>query len=463
MDETTEVIELKPQPGPQEAFLSSKADIVIYGGAAGAGKSYGLLMEPLRHVNNPNFGCVVFRRTYKQITNEGGLWDDSGNIYPLMNATPNQNDLIWNFPEGARVSFGHMQHEASKYIYKGAQIALECWDQLEDFTDGQFFYLLSRNRSTCGVKPYVRATANAEPGWLADFLAWWIDQETGYAIPDRAGLIRWFIRVRGEVVWANSPEELTTKYGSSQEVQPKSVTFIPADIYDNKILLEKDPGYLANLLALDLIDQERLLKGNWKIKPESGKVFNKGWFEIVDAVPAGGVEVRFWDFAATKKKLAKDDPDFTASVKIRLIDGIYYVTDCTEEQIGPTESERTFKNTSFQDATEAAKTKTVYRVRWEMEPGSASRRDARRLAQLVAGLDAIGIPARGDKLIKAKPFAAQAYAGNVKVLHGPWNNRFLNHLHNQPDEPHDDVMDGASGAFNDLAKPEPKKAKSMQG
>jgi len=69
-----------PQPGPQELFLSTPADICIYGGAAGGGKSFGLLLEALRHIDNPQYGAVIFRRTYPEIMNKGGLWDESGMI-----------------------------------------------------------------------------------------------------------------------------------------------------------------------------------------------------------------------------------------------------------------------------------------------------------------------------------------------------------------------------------------------
>ncbi len=72
---------LCPQPGPQTSFLSSSADIVIYGGAAGGGKTFGMLLEPLRHIHIKDFRAVLLRRTSKQITKAGGPWDESQNIY----------------------------------------------------------------------------------------------------------------------------------------------------------------------------------------------------------------------------------------------------------------------------------------------------------------------------------------------------------------------------------------------
>src|SRR3954467_10979635 len=93
-----------PQPGPQTAFLASPADIAIYGGSAGGGKTWALLMEPLRHVVNPQFGAVFFRRTLVQVRNEGGLWDESEKLYPNLQAKPRSApDLSWTFPSGASV------------------------------------------------------------------------------------------------------------------------------------------------------------------------------------------------------------------------------------------------------------------------------------------------------------------------------------------------------------------------
>src|SRR3972149_7420612 len=284
---------LKPQPGPQTMFLSSQADIAIYGGAAGGGKTWALLMEPLRHINNPHFGATIFRRTYPQITQEGGMWDESGQIYSLLSARPNQNDLDWRFPSGARIGFAHMQHELTKFNYQGAQIALLEFDQLEHFSEGQFFYMLSRNRSMCGIRPYIRANCNPDPdSWLVDFLSWWIGED-GYAIPERSGVLRWFVRQGDKIFWFDSVKQALAEFPA---VPPKSVTFIPASIYDNRILLQGDPGYLANLMALPFVEQAQLLGGNWKIRPAAGKVFNRSWFEIVEAVPAGGGGIRLWGF-----------------------------------------------------------------------------------------------------------------------------------------------------------------------
>src|SRR6478672_6059590 len=82
------------QSGPQSEFLRSSADICIYGGAAGGGKTTGLILEPLRHVSRvANFTAVFFRRTMPQITNPGALWDESLNYYPRAGRRPAWENL----------------------------------------------------------------------------------------------------------------------------------------------------------------------------------------------------------------------------------------------------------------------------------------------------------------------------------------------------------------------------------
>lgn len=460
-----EVLEIKPQAGPQTAFLSTSADIAIYGGAAGGGKTWSLLAEPLRHIGNKGFGAVFFRQTHPQLVMEGGIWDESEEIYGAMGATPVRTPpMAWRWPSGAKFTFSYIGHDKERLGWQGAQIPYIGWDQLEHFSEKVFFYLLTRNRSTCGVRPYMRATCNPDAdSWIAKFIAWWIDQDTGYAIWSRSGVLRWFVRRKGEMHWADTKEELLEKFkGAKPPVKPLSVTFIPARLKDNKILQEKDPDYEAKLEAQDFVDRERLLGdadlgGNWKVRPESGKVFNRTWFNPIPAAPAGGVECFFWDFAATEKKTVKDDPDYTAGVLIRKVKGLYYILTVVAGQWGPTESDRMFLNSVRQAATQARYAGTEFRVSWEIEPGSAGKKENVRLVQMLAGMICGGVPSQGDKLLRAKALAAQALAGNVYIVEAPWNEDYLTHMHNQPQHPHDDLMDASSGGFNNLNGPANKR------
>jgi len=463
-------LNLKAQPGRQQRFLSCPVDIAIYGGSAGGGKTHALLLEPTYHYKVPGFSAVFFRRTYPQITMPGGLWDESMKIYNALGGRPRKGELDWRFPSGASITFRHMEHEDDKYKYQGAQICLECWDQLEEMSEGQFFYLLSRNRSVCGVKPYIRATCNPDPdSFLADFISWWIADD-GYADLSREGKIRWFVRVGDDIAWGDSRAELISKY-PPPDYEPKSVTFIPATIFDNPALLQANPSYLANLMSLPPVERERLLGdvkrgGNWKIRPTAGTLFNRAWFGIVDTIPAGGVDCRYWDFAATEKEVGGHDPDFTASVRMRYLDGIFYILDCTADRIGQVAADKMMCNLAQQDAQDCQDVGARYTIRWEQEPGASGKREGQRLAAMLAGYDARPVASREDKLIRAHGLSAQASVGNVKLRRGRWNESWLTHMHNQPQTPKKDIMDASSGAFNALtlyARSQPDLNQSYMG
>jgi hypothetical protein len=270
-----------PQEGPQTDFYNSTADIVVYGGAAGGGKTFGLLLECARHRANPNFNFVIFRRTSPQITANGGLWDASQKLYPSIGARPNITNLTWRFPSGAKGKMAHLQHADTVHDWQGTEVPLICFDELTHFTEAQFFYLLSRNRSTSGIKPYVRATTNPKAGsWVKKFLAPWLDKNR----LDKAahGEVRWFTRINGEIVWVGED------WRDDEGLPGKSVTFIFSSVYDNKALLDVDPHYLVNLKSLPEVEQARLLRGDWDIL--EGAYFSE-WSEakhtkLPDKVPA---------------------------------------------------------------------------------------------------------------------------------------------------------------------------------
>ena len=287
---------IKPQPGFQEAFLSTAADIAIGGGSAGAGKSFALLLETTRNKDIPKFNAMIFRRTTVQIRNPGGLWDESSELYPLLGAKSNSQHLTWEFPQGGLIKFSHLEHERNIYDHQGAQYCLIGFDELCHFSKKMFFYLLSRNRSMCGVKPYVRATCNPDPdSFVAELIEWWIDQDDklpdgrnnpnyGLPIPERAGVIRYFVVENEQYIWGDSKEDVIAKApqifgneafaGINPDDLIKSITFIPGSIYGNKALLEKNPEYLSNLMAQDSDEKSRLLEGNWKIRIDAMCIFN---------------------------------------------------------------------------------------------------------------------------------------------------------------------------------------------
>lgn len=439
---------IRPQPGPQEAFLASSADIVIYGGGAGGGKTWALLMEGARHSGIKGFGAVIFRRQSVQITNEGGLWDNAMAIYPLIGARPIKSpNLCFSFPSGSKITFAHLNQESDVLGWQGAQIALLAFDELTHFERSQFFYLLSRNRSTCGVRPYVRATCNPDAdSWVADFIAWWIDAD-GFPIPSRAGKLRWFCRIADQIQWADSPADLVAAHGIAPE-DAKSVTFIPALVTDNPALLQADPGYLANLKALSRVERERLLLGNWRIKPAAGLYFPRHAVNIVDAPPADlTATCRAWDLAATPPTEAAPSPDATTAVLLaRTRSGRFVVLHALALRAGPHKVREAITNTAIQDGHKV-------RIAIPQDPGQAGKDQAAGYVALLAGYTiATRRPSR-DKITRASPFAAQWQAGNVDLVKGPWNEAFLSELEAFPDAAsHDDFVDAAADAFAEVAQ-----------
>lgn len=264
--------QIKPQPGPQEVFLSTPADIAGYGGQAGGGKSFALLLEATRHTANAGFGSVFFRRTLKMVKDEGGPWDESMKVFPYLGAAPNKSEHYWTFPSGASVSFAGCEHESDKYNWQSAQIGLLIFDELLHFLESQFWYLLSRNRTTCGIKtPYVRVACNPGPGWVKRLFAPWVDKS--FPKPAKSGEIRWFRRENDKIVWLDGAPPARKPCDCLREGCPNcfpeemSITFVKASVYDNRELLRVNPGYVTGLKNLDEIEKRRLLYGDWDAKP----------------------------------------------------------------------------------------------------------------------------------------------------------------------------------------------------
>jgi predicted phage terminase large subunit-like protein len=438
------VQELRPQAGPQEAFLKSAVDCAVYGGSAGSGKSFALLLEQIYHTDNGGYRGVIFRRTQPMLRQPGGLWDTSFSIYPLLGAVPNQSALEWRFRSGAVVKLAAMELENDRYNWQGSQVAGLSFDELAEFTESQFWFLMSRNRSMSGVKPFVRCSTNPVPDtWLREFLRWWIDDTSGYPIPERAGKVRWLIRVNDEICWGDSREELIERYGP--DFLPRSVAFYPASVHDNRILLEKDPAYLSTLKSLPHVERLRLLGGNWNVRSSAGNFFRREWFgEPIDRPPTDIVmKCRFWDRAASELR-SGTDPDATCGVLLgKDSKGVYYVLDCVKIFATAHNVEKEMRRCAARDGVTTI-------VAFAQDPGSAGKGEAEAAARALDGFHVRFNPATGDKESRARPTSAQAEAGNIKLIRAPWNNGFIQILENFPEGRHDDEVDALSGAHEIL-------------
>lgn len=332
---------LGPQAGPQTLFAKCNADIAIYSGEVGSGKTYALVNDLGRWSHIPGYVGAAFRRDYKQLVGGGSLWDVATKTWPKLDARVRmpEHKAVWT--SGASCEFHHLHLESSKTDHDGKEYAVIALDELAHFSDSQFWYMLMRNRSTCGVVPYVRATCMASPDtWLYEFVKPWL-LDARYPDHMQSGRIRWMIRDdRDQILWFDSEQDAIDH---DPDALPMTVTVIHARTKDNVELMRSDPKYLSKLSLLTTLERAIKRDGDWGARPESAGYFNRTWFKVRDVRPARDqilFSVRGWDKAASKKTkdtgLYSDDPDFTSSVLLDVLrNGEVCISDVTLIQDSP--------------------------------------------------------------------------------------------------------------------------------
>lgn len=423
---------IRPQPGPQTELLQCTADIVFYGGEAGGGKSFGIGMDAARWLLTPGYKSLIVREAYDELMGPDGLFDIVSSItasWPGIKMVTAGSPQIGIPKLGSRIVFRHMQYEKTKKKHQGLQYATVYADEVTALTETQWWYLLSRMRTTCGIKAYARATCNPEPGWVADLLAWWIDQETGFAIPERSGVIRWMKRdpTSGIINWHDYPEP-----GS------KSFTFIMAGLADNKYLGQ---DYADSLDLLDPVERARLKLANWKIVEAPGDHFQRSWCRWTTLEPDGVDWVRGWDKAATPDVKA----DWTCGVRFgRKKDGTFLLDLRSNErlQAGPDVVLETMARAAKQDGL-----KTTVGC-WQ-DPGQAGVVDIGVTRKALSRYPFKSIVARKRKWEYWRPFTEAAKVGTVELLgpKGPNADAFLATLEGVPEGLHDDDFDAVALAY----------------
>lgn len=236
------VIAWTPQP-QQRKFMERNEYEVLYGGAAGGGKSDALVAEALRQVKNPFYQGVIIRKTYPQLAE---IIRKSIVLYPKVAPKAKFNDSkhVWTFPSGAKIFFKSMNNTKAKMDFQGQAYDFVGFDELTHFTLDEYMWLLSRNRPNgSGTRVYIRSTTN--PGGIGHS---WVKARFITPVPPLTTIT--------EVLKVVQPD------GKVLEM-PKTRVFVPATIFDNKILLQNDPSYLANLALMNEKQKNALLYGDW--------------------------------------------------------------------------------------------------------------------------------------------------------------------------------------------------------
>lgn len=426
---------LKPGPTPKQmAFLiPSFLREILFGGAAGGGKSEGMLMAATQYADVTGYNAIIFRRTFPELTMDGGLiprsWEWFGPLAQSGKARWDDDNHLWTFyPSGATLRFAHMQYEQDMYRYQGGNWHFVGFEELTTFTRKQYTYMFSRQRKNAvdiGIPLRMRATTNPIG-------------------PGRDWVKARFIRVRvDDAGQATKPPRYVSP-------QPGRRLFIPSLLVDNPHL--DAASYMEGLVEMDPVDQRQLIHGDWDAEPEGSK-FKRSWFSIIErgAMPESGLKwVRFWDMAATDepakrpgKKAQSSDPDFTAGALCARSTrtGLFYIVDVERDRVSGGKVDDMLRNTAASDGRPVP-------IRIEQEPGASGKNwlsSIRRV--LLAGYDVGGIPSTGNKEVRANPLAGRAEHGEVVLIRGGWNEDFLTEATAFPEGLHDDQVDAVSGAY----------------
>lgn len=446
----------RPNPGPQTRFVTCNADEILYGGAAGGGKSDGLLAGVTRWINHPQFRALILRRTIPEL--KKSLYDRARELYRGIDpgAAFNETDREWEFSTGSKLFFGHIQHATDIEQYQGAAFQYVGFDELTHFLKSQYLYLFTRARSAHGLPVRIRATANpGGPGhdWVFERWAPWLNRRGDYIGPRaESGEVLWFVADKDPDAperWLSGgraeASDLISEWDAmppdeqQHTPRPRSRTFIAAKLADNPALMKNDPGYADRIRQQDAVTRRRLLDGDWLVQPSAGLYFQRGWFKWLDAAPADyTARVRRWDLASTE-----GGGDWTVGVRMSQPQGSksWVIDDVIRVRLRPEGVKRTVLATAKLDGTDT-------RIVIPQDPGQAGKAQVEDYVRELAGYDVRTERETGDKVTRAQPFSAQCEAGNVSLVRALWNEPFMQSLEAFPDEGvHDDDVDAAAGAF----------------
>jgi predicted phage terminase large subunit-like protein len=396
----------------QEWYLRRDELEAFFGGAAGPGKSWGLLMAGLQYVDVEGYHGLLLRPTLGEFEQAGGLIEWSHDWLDGSDAWWNGTKRTWYFPSKATLRFGYLANEGDLSQYKGPSYSFCGFDELTSFTERLY-------RGMFRILRQAKGTLEGVP-----------------------------LRMRS----ASNPGDIGHAWVKARFIEPKTrepgAVFVPAWITDNPHM--DYAAYLQSLAHMSPIDRQRLIDGDWDVTEEGGK-FKRGDFRIVDPAdvePAVNT-IRYWDLAGSEPSDAYPDPDWTVGLLYeRAASGTFTIRDVIRGRWQDDRVQATVRRAAEEDG----KAVTVY---IEQDPGQAGKAQLNHYKRhVLAGYSCYsGMTKLGGKSaakeVRARPAAAAAANGLIQIVADCPNLReFLDEVSIFPNGSHDDCVDALSGAHN---------------
>ena len=467
----------KELPGPcslrQLMYMKSEADVTLFGGAAGSGKSEIGMIDLLQYIDIPNFVGVLTRLTSKQFEGPGGLVSKCKDIFTKA-IGPEGDEWIYNStkyhfkffnvrtdPKTGKktktpksdVFLRHFQHDKDEVNWQGIESSLIYVDEGTQYNQFKLQYMLQRLRNPrCSMRPRMKITCNPDADHiLRKFVEPYLHED---GTPDRSkdGLIRYFGFHNGDFVFGDTKEELEEKYAITQVM---TFTFISATIYDNPVIMKIDPGYVARLEGQTPVEKARKLHGNWYVRETASGYFKREWLASVRYHEQDFVQFcRAWDIAGTLPSDANPNPDWTAGVLIgKTKQGRYVVCDVVRFRARYGEVIQRIIEVGKADPSGTL-------IRLPQEPGQAGKAAGQMMVKELVeeGLSARLMTTNQKKVHRFQPFACAAEAGLVDYCDdGDWVGQYFFELElfDGTRKNKDDQVDATSDAFISLAQKTP--------
>lgn len=425
-------------------------------------------MRHLRFAHDPNYRAYCIRKNSSAIMSSGGLFWEAVKLYtqydPKLKVKLKDQKVV--FSSGAEVSFSHYENDTAAKKYQGIQISNIFYDEVTHAdNEEQLWWLWSRLRSDSDNTHSMWWSCNPDnDSWVLKYAMWYLYPEghefAGRPDPEKNGIVRYLLRINGDLVWGDTAQELKDKYGEDKE--PISFQGLFGTIDDNPPLLKSNKLYKSNLEALPRLERERLLHGNWFARSEASGYWKRSWCgEILKPYAQSEVlkSVRAYDLAGSVPSETNPDCDYSVGVRMDLLkNGNYVITDVVRWRSRYGEVERKILEVAESDGKKVD-------IVIPRDPGQAGLAAAQMLARTITGSGYYCRmkPTSKSKIERFRPFGSACENGLVEIVRNCaddlWNKTYNDNtwFYNEMEafdggrRGHDDSVDAVSEAFEYLA------------